>query len=88
MWKEGKLEEGKGAILVHTVQCFLSVNFGLCGRNQHKRLRRPDGFRCLQFTEDSQGKTHQGGVVAEIKFNVLPMCTPIMKIKIDAPETV
>ena len=44
------------------------------GGNEYKHLCRSgfneqiciiydsDGFRCLQFTEDAQGKMHQGGI--------------------------
>ena len=74
LWKEGKLEEENGTMLVQTVLFLLGVNLGLRGGNEHKHLCRPgfneqirvvhdnDRFKCLQFTEDAQGKTHQGGI--------------------------
>ena len=74
LWKEGQLGEANGYQLVETVMFLLGLNLDLRGGNEHKRLRRlgfnpqiivthdNDCFKCLQYTEDAQSKTHQGGI--------------------------
>ena len=72
MWLESNPEQ-----LCTTVLHLIGINFALCGGTKHKKSCHPgfnpqitvtldlDGFKCLQFQEDAQGKTHQGGVAKQ-----------------------
>ena len=96
LWEGGKLGKYNGTVLVQTVLFLLSVNLGLRGGLEYKRLRHPgfnpqievvndsDGFKCLRYTEDPSRKTYQGGVSVRPHVPKVVNVYPTMKTLISA----
>ncbi len=74
MWREGILSEERPSQLRDTVMFLIGLTFALCGGDEQRCLRAP-GFRpqievlkdqtgrkFLQYTEDLQSKSNQGGL--------------------------
>ena len=77
MWENGVLGEERTDQLPDTLLYMLGINLCLRGGEEHKNLRRPgfnsqitvtydnDGYKCLEYVEDSCSKTRKGGMTTK-----------------------